>query len=34
MRGEQQLHYPEARLGAHGGKHVGELGDLRGVLLR
>jgi hypothetical protein len=32
--GEQQLHDPQARLGSHGGKHVGVFGDLFGGLLR
>lgn len=28
MGGEQQLHDAQARLGAHGGKHVGKFDDL------
>src|ERR1035438_10745771 len=31
MRGEQQLHDAQARLGAHGGKHVGVAGDALAV---
>ena len=30
MGGEQELHDAKAGLGAHGGKHVGELGDVFG----
>ncbi len=32
MGGKQQLHDAQAGFGAHGGEHVGELGDLLGVL--